>query len=76
MGLLVSLNYIIANPHVRSRYISLGNAADLEYEINLKNVNHLHKTMEDITTKFPNSVRNYRYHTGLERHKNRYLPDY
>jgi len=69
-------NYIIANPHVRSRYISLGNAADLEYEINLKNVNHLHKTMEDITTKFPNSVRNYRYHTVLERHKNRYLPDY
>jgi len=61
--------YIIKNPHVRSHYISLGDASDLEYEIILKNVNHLHEFMEKVMIKFPDSIKNYTYFNSLKMHK-------
>ncbi|UCB58727.1 MAG: Lrp/AsnC family transcriptional regulator [Thermoplasmatales archaeon] len=68
--------YIIKNQFVRCRYISIGDAADLEYEIFFKNINELNIMMEDLIRKFPDTIRNYRYHRGLERLKNKFVPDY
>lgn len=61
--------YITNNPHVRARYISLGDTADLEYEINLKDVNQLHELMEKVTRKYPSSIRTYTYFNSLKKHK-------
>jgi DNA-binding Lrp family transcriptional regulator len=68
--------YIIKNKFVRCRYISIGNAADLEYEIFFKNINELNMMMEDLIRKFPDTIRNYRYHRSLERLKNKFVPNY
>ena len=67
-------DYMIDNPNVRSQYASLGDAADLEYEINLKDIDQLHQIMSDLTTRFPESIKNYRYHSSVLRHKHSYLP--
>jgi DNA-binding Lrp family transcriptional regulator len=69
------ISYIIKNPHIRSVYGSMGDAADLEFEIFLKNINQLHKFVEDITHKFPNCIKDYKYHTSIKRHKNITIPE-
>jgi len=61
--------YILNNPHVRSHYVSLGDSADLEYEIILKNTNQLHEFMETVMIKFPDSIKNYTYFNSLKMHK-------
>jgi DNA-binding Lrp family transcriptional regulator len=68
--------YIITNQFVRCRYISIGDTADLEYEIYFKNINELNSMMEDLIRKFPDKIRNYSYHRSLERYKNKFVPDY
>ncbi len=69
-------DYITDNPLIRSRYIALGDAADLEYEIMIKSIDQIHQIMEDIITRFPECIKNYRYYTPLKRHKNTYLPKF
>jgi len=61
--------YILYNPHVRGYYISLGDSADLEYEIILRDVNQLHELMEKVMIKFPDSIKNYTYFHSLKMHK-------
>ena len=62
-------DFILKNPHVRSHYISLGDSADLEYEIILKKNNELHELMEKVMVKFPGSIKNYTYFHSLKMHK-------
>ena len=68
-------DFITDSPLIYSSYISLGDAADLEYEIFLKNLNQLHQIIESVTMKFPDCIKNYRYYTIIEKHKNTYIPD-
>jgi DNA-binding Lrp family transcriptional regulator len=68
--------YMIQKSLIRSRYISLGDCADLEYEILVKDTYHLNKIVEEILTKFPDSVRNYSYHRGVKNVKLSLFPDY
>ena len=68
-------DYITDNPLIRSRYISLGDAADLEYEIVIKSIDQVRQLMEDVTVKFPECIKNYRYYTALKRYKNVYVTD-
>jgi len=62
-------DYILDNAIIQLRYISIGDAADLEYEIIIQNVNQLHNLMVKISNKIPNSIKNYRYHYTVLRHK-------
>jgi Lrp/AsnC family leucine-responsive transcriptional regulator len=39
--------------------------ADLEVELFLKNINHLHQFIEDVLTRFPRGIRNYKYFQTL-----------
>jgi DNA-binding Lrp family transcriptional regulator len=62
------IKYIEKNPHLGGIDSTLG-YVDLEIELILKNINQLHEIIEDISTKFPNSIRNYTYFRLIETHK-------
>ena len=62
-------NFILNNPHIRSHYVSIGDCADLEYEIILRNVNHIHEFMDSVIEKFPDSIKNYSYFNSIKTHK-------
>ena len=68
------LDYIRTNPHLIIVDESAG-VADLELEFHLKNLNELHKIMEDINSKFPNIVKNYRYIYATNVYKMHYMPE-
>jgi DNA-binding Lrp family transcriptional regulator len=69
------IDIIIKNPHTRSVYGSIGDAADIEIEIILNDVNHIHQLIESISQKNPNSIKEYKYHSILKRHKNVTIPE-
>ncbi len=69
------IGYLVKNPHVRSVYGTIGDAADIEIEIFLTDVSQIHKLLETISLKFPNSVKEYKYHSSLKRHKMLTIPE-
>lgn len=66
-------DYITDKPLIKSAYVSLGDAADLEYELYVKDITQLRQVMEDIIEKFPECIRNYRYYSPLKRYKMRFM---
>ena len=62
------IKYIEKNPHLYAVDNTI-DFADLEIELYLKNINHLHQFIEDISTKFPKSIRNYKYFQVLDNFK-------
>ena len=67
MSTLISLDIELNS--IRSFLKTVIDAADLEYEIIIQNVNQLHNLMVKISNKIPNSIKNYRYHYTVLRHK-------
>jgi hypothetical protein len=67
------MNYLEKNPFLRGRDISLG-YSDIEVTFHLQNINQLHEILADITEKFPDSIRNYKYFHDVILHKYQYLP--
>jgi DNA-binding Lrp family transcriptional regulator len=68
------VDYIVKNPHVRSLYGSIGDAADIELEIYFKDVNQIHKLLDDISQRYQNSIKEYKYHSSFKRHSNKTIP--
>jgi len=68
------MNYLLENPFFYARDITLGHV-DLELEFYLKNVDQLHQIMENVSVKFPNTIRSYKYFTLVKSHKFKYIPD-
>jgi DNA-binding Lrp family transcriptional regulator len=68
------IDYIKSNPHFYYIEKALGDAADLELEFYLENVEQLHQIMEDISLKFPESIKNFKYFSYLKRHKYNLMP--
>jgi Lrp/AsnC family transcriptional regulator for asnA, asnC and gidA len=62
------IKYIENNPHLYAVDNTI-DYADLELELYLKNINHLHEFIDDISKKFPKSIRNYKYFQALENFK-------
>ena len=62
------IKYIEKNPHLAYVDHTI-DYADLEVELFLKNINHLHQFIEDVLTKFPKSIRNYKYFQIFKHHK-------
>jgi len=69
------IDYIKTNPHLIIVDESAG-VADLELEFHLKNLNELHIIMEDLNSKFPKIVKNYRYIYATNVYKMHYIPEY
>lgn len=65
--------HIELNPHFVCIDKTLG-YVDLEMEFFLRNINELHQIMEDLSVKFPNTIRNYSYVYVVETHKHVFFP--
>jgi hypothetical protein len=48
---------------------------DLELDLWVKNLDHFHEIMDDLSTKFPESIENYSYVHDPILHKMLYLPE-
>ena len=67
------LEYLYHNPNLICIDTTTGES-HLELEFHLQNIEDLHRIIQDISTKFPNAIRNY-YHVSVkEVHKWNYLP--
>jgi DNA-binding Lrp family transcriptional regulator len=62
------VDYIENNPNLDLRMTSLG-YVDLELGFCLNNANQLHQIMEDLSSKFPDSIKNYKYFSNTKTHK-------
>jgi len=62
------IKYVEQNPHLYTVDHTI-DYADLELELYMKNLNHLHQFIEDILTKFPKSIRNHKYFQILKAYK-------
>lgn len=70
----IIINYIKQNPHLIMIDKAIG-YYDLELDFYLKDLDHLHDIMDDLTTKFPNDIRNYSYVHDPILHKLLYIPE-
>lgn len=68
------INYIKLNPHLVMIDKSIG-YYDLELDFWLKNLDELHKIMDDLTTHFQNVIHNYNYVHSPQLHKMLYIPE-
>jgi len=68
------LKYIETNPYLNHTMKSIG-YVDLEVMFYLNNANQLHEIMRDLSTKFPNSIKNYTYSLTIKTHKWNYMPE-
>ena len=68
------IDYIKFNPHLYCIEKAIGNAADLELEFYLENIEQLHQIMEDIYLKFPESIKNFKYFSFFKPNKYSLMP--
>jgi Lrp/AsnC family leucine-responsive transcriptional regulator len=62
------VEYIEHNPHLLHRIASLG-YVDLELTFALHNANQLHQIISDMSVKFPEAIKNYKYFSITQTHK-------
>ena len=62
------IKYLEKNPSLLCVDYTIG-YADLEIELNVKNINQLHDIIEDLYSKFPKIIRNYSIFRGIKFHK-------
>jgi len=67
-------NYLLSNPHLVYIDYTAG-FSDLELEFHLKGSDELHRIMDDVISRFPNTIKNYSYFIFSEIHKMRYMPE-
>jgi Lrp/AsnC family transcriptional regulator for asnA, asnC and gidA len=68
------IDYVESNPKLVRRIVSLGNV-DLEFMFFLKNLNELNHILKDLSSKFPNAIKNYSYIMHTKTYKYQYSPD-
>jgi Lrp/AsnC family transcriptional regulator for asnA, asnC and gidA len=69
------IKYISKNPHLVAIDETIG-VSHIELELHLHNDEELHQIMNDITTKFPDAIRSYRFIRIKKLHKLSYFPSY
>jgi len=62
------VEYIENNPNLLFKILSLG-YVDLELAFTLNNAIQLHQIMEDLFSKYPDTIRNYKYFSVIKTHK-------
>ncbi len=67
------VRYIIRNPHLTDIFTSIGHA-DLQLHVRVKNIDTVHKIMNDLNIAFPDIVRNYGYIHISKIYKQNYMP--
>jgi DNA-binding Lrp family transcriptional regulator len=69
------LDYIMQKPNIYDIMVMNIGWCDLAFQIYINNVYELSKLMEDLETKFPDSIRRYEYWMDTVVHKERWLPN-
>jgi DNA-binding Lrp family transcriptional regulator len=62
------VDYLENNPHLEARMESLG-YVDIELTLNLNNATQIYQIMEDLSSKFPDTIKNYKYMSAIKTHK-------
>jgi len=62
------MDYVTINPNLLARMASLG-YVDLELSFCLNNANQLHQIIEDLSSKFPDTIKSYKYFSTTKTHK-------
>ena len=68
------ISYIKYNPHLEMIDKSIG-YFDLELDFWVEELNQLHEIMDNLTTKFPDSIKNYIYVHDSKKYKMLYIPE-
>ena len=68
------INYIRCNPNLVFIYTYTGEA-DLEFEFYLKNINNFHEIMDNLSSKFPQAIKNFQSLHINNYHKFLYMPE-
>ena len=63
------INYIRNNQHIWWIMHSIGRGVDLDFEFILKDVTQLQNIINDLSGKFPDSIKNFRYFSTIKIHK-------
>ena len=71
----VIIDYVRKNPNLWFIIGSIGHNIDLEFEFVLDSITRLHEIIKDISTKFPESIKNFQYFTLKKIHKFGAIPE-
>lgn len=63
------INYIRKNQHIWWVMHSVGRNVDLDFEFILKDITHLQQIINDLSAKFPESIKNFKYFSTVKNHK-------
>lgn len=70
------MDYVRNNPNLWFIMGSLGHNVDLEFEFVLENVTQLHEIIKDLSTRFPESIKNFKYFSVVKIHKWGAMPQF
>jgi len=68
------LDYIKKNQNINLITESFGRGVDLDFGFFLKNITQLHDIINDLSSKFPETIKNFRYFCTIKQHKYNLLP--
>jgi len=68
------INYIRNNQHVLFIMHSIGRGVDLDFEFILRDITHLQEIITDLSDKFPESIKNFRYFSTDKIYKWNHFP--
>lgn len=68
------INYIKNNQHILFIMHSIGRGVDLDFEFILRDITHLQDIITDLSEKFPESIKNFRYFSTDKIHKWNHIP--
>jgi DNA-binding Lrp family transcriptional regulator len=70
------MEYVRHNPNLWFIMGSIGHNIDLEFEFVLDNITQLHKIIKDLSSRFPESIKNFQYFTMKKIHKWGGIPEF
>lgn len=68
------INYIRKNQYIYFIMHSIGRGVDLDFEFILRDITHLQDIITDLSEKFPESIKNFRYFSTDKIHKWNHIP--
>jgi len=68
------LDYIKKNQNINLITESFGRGVDLDFGFVLKDITQLHDIINDLSSKFPETIKNYRYFCTIKQHKYNLMP--
>jgi len=68
------IKYIRKNKNISEIEETFGRGVDLEFEFALKDIKQLQDIINDLSSKFPEAIKNFRYYHHVKIHKHNHIP--